>query len=53
MILNADKLKRLGEGNAVYTVIRTHNRAVMNQGISEDGQMAVWYTTKKTIYIKQ
>lgn len=52
LILPASKLQKLGQGNATCTLIRTHNRATVDEGTSKGGRMAVWYTVTKTIYIK-
>lgn len=51
LVFPANKLQKLGKGNATCTLIRAHNRLTVDEGTSKGGRMAVWYTTNKTIFI--
>ena len=51
LILEADKLQNLGEGDATCLLTRVHNRADVDEGTSKGGRMAVWYTAETTVFI--
>ena len=53
LVLPANRLQKLGAGNATCTFIRAHNRADVDEGTSKGGRMAVWYTVTRTIHIRQ
>lgn len=52
LILDMNKLQNLGIGDATCTLQRIYNKSNVDQGTSEGGRVATWYTAKKTIYIK-
>lgn len=51
LVLAADKLGNLGVGNASCTLQRLLSDLSVNEGTSEGGRMAVWYTSEDEIYI--
>ena len=53
LTLAANKLDNLGIGEATCYLKRTYNFSTVNEGTSEGGRVAVWYTLQKTIYIKE
>ncbi|MCF8373412.1 MAG: hypothetical protein K9H64_17470 [Bacteroidales bacterium] len=51
LVLAANRIQNLGIGNATCTLMRAYNKTTIDQGTSEGGRMAVWYSTTNTIYI--
>ncbi len=52
IVLDANKLQAVGVGDATCTLRRSFNKSSIDEATSKGGRMALWYTTTKTIYIK-
>ena len=53
MVLSQSRIDNLGLGIATATLVRSHNLGTVDQGTSEGGRRAVWYTVEKIIYIEE
>lgn len=52
MVLAANRLQNLGEGIATCTLQRLYTNMSIEEGTSKGGRMAISYSLKKSIYIK-